>query len=121
MESSTITVLCFLSAVVLLIADYFIAAEFSQIAEMKGYSERKYFWFTFLFGIAGMLMVVALPLKDNKTTQYRETEPKNQYRETEPKNKQKYRCEKCGYEGYYGLNCPKCGSTLKRIVYDQTE
>ena len=112
METSTITVLSFLGAIVLLIADYFIATEFAQIAEMKGYYDRRYFWFTFLFGIAGMLMVVALPLKDNKTTQYTETEPKN---------KQKYRCDKCGYEGCYDLNCPKCGSSLKRIVFDQTE
>lgn len=107
MDTGTVTFLSILGAVVLLIADYFIATQFSEIAEMKGYYDRKYFWYTFLFGIAGMLMVIALPMKNK--------EPAG------PKNRQKYRCDKCGYEGYYDADCPKCGSSLKRIVYDQTE
>ena len=32
-----------------------------MIACQKGYDEKKYLWWTFFFGIAGMLMVVALP------------------------------------------------------------
>ncbi len=38
-----------------------IAAEFADIAQMKGHAGKKYFWYTFLFGPAGMLMVIALP------------------------------------------------------------
>ena len=37
------------------------AEEFCKIAEMKGYPERKYFWWSFLIPPFGMLMVVALP------------------------------------------------------------
>ena len=46
-----------------LVAMYLIAKKFSEIAEMKGHDGDIYFWFTFFFGICGMLMVVALPDK----------------------------------------------------------
>ena len=40
----------------------FVAAlEFSSIAVEKGHDGTKYFWYTFLLGIMGALMVVALP------------------------------------------------------------
>ena len=48
--------------IIALIINFFVAGEFANIAEMKGYHGNVYFWFTFLFGIAGMLMVVALPI-----------------------------------------------------------
>ena len=38
-----------------------IAYEFHSIAEEKGYDGGKYFAYTLIFGIIGMLMVVALP------------------------------------------------------------
>lgn len=41
--------------------DYLIATEFANIAEMKGHERRKYFWYTFIFTVIGMLMVIALP------------------------------------------------------------
>lgn len=40
---------------------YKVSVEFYSIAVKKGYDEKKYLWWTFFFGIAGMLMVVALP------------------------------------------------------------
>lgn len=41
---------------------YFIAKEFNKVAEMKGYYyESKYFILTFLFGIVGILLIIALP------------------------------------------------------------
>lgn len=40
---------------------YFIPNEFFKVAEMKGYHERKYFWIPFFFGIAGYLLIIALP------------------------------------------------------------
>lgn len=53
--------LIFLGAVVLLIIEYIIAAEAMYAAELKGYSEKKYFWYTFIFGVIGILLVIALP------------------------------------------------------------
>ncbi|MBQ7767923.1 MAG: hypothetical protein IJ403_03460 [Oscillospiraceae bacterium] len=44
-----------------LIIDYMIAKKFSEIAEEKGHEGTEYFWYTFVFGVVGMLMVVALP------------------------------------------------------------
>ena len=40
---------------------FFAAGEFQSIAEMKGHESRRYFWWTFLTGVPGMLMVIALP------------------------------------------------------------
>ena len=52
----------YLLVIIIVIAiDYVIAKKFEQIAEMKGHEGRTYFWFTFIFGIVGMLMVIALP------------------------------------------------------------
>ena len=48
-------------AVVYLLISWAIATEFHIIAQEKGYSERKYLWYCFLFGIIGYLMVIALP------------------------------------------------------------
>ena len=44
-----------------LIVLFFSAGEFQSIAEMKGHEGKKFFWWTFLAGPIGMLMVVALP------------------------------------------------------------
>lgn len=52
-------------AIVYFMISWFIAGEFEEIASKKGYNEKKYFWFPFLFGIAGYLMVVALPIKED--------------------------------------------------------
>ena len=40
---------------------YMIAAEFRDIAKMKGHDGTKYFWFCLFFTIAGWAMVIALP------------------------------------------------------------
>ena len=50
-----------LGIVITLVIDYVIARKFADIAEMKGHEGSTYFWFTFIFGVVGMLMVVALP------------------------------------------------------------
>ena len=57
-------ILVFLVAIIVIAIGAFIASEFGNIAEDKGYDRIKYFWCTFLFGIAGMLMVIALPKKE---------------------------------------------------------
>lgn len=38
-----------------------IASWFSEAAREKGYSGAKYFWICFFFGLAGQLLVIALP------------------------------------------------------------
>jgi len=40
---------------------YLVAREFYRIAKEKGFPQKKYLWLTFLFGMLGMLLVVALP------------------------------------------------------------
>ena len=53
--------LCILGLAVILFVDYLIAKEFQRIAAMKGHDEKRYFWWTFLTGPLGILMVFALP------------------------------------------------------------
>ncbi len=55
--------LVILGAIAVIVLCYFAAAEFRRIAVMKGHHEARYFWWTFLVGPVGMLMVVALPQK----------------------------------------------------------
>lgn len=60
--------------VVLLVVFYLIAREFQRVAEMKGYQSKKYFWICFFCGLAGYLLVIALP--ERGTTQVQR--PNNQ-------------------------------------------
>ena len=41
----------------------FIALEFFEISIKKGFTGSKYFWYCFIFGWIGYLMVIALPNK----------------------------------------------------------
>ena len=52
-----------LGAILVIVLWYFIGKEFQRIAAMKGHEETRYFWWTFLLGPVGMMMVVALPQK----------------------------------------------------------
>ena len=52
--SSTIFILCVRSI---------ICQEFYAVAEQKGYADKKYFWYSFIFGLVGYLLVIALPDK----------------------------------------------------------
>ncbi len=45
------------------------ALQFGAIAEMKGHKSSTYFWFSFLFGPAGWVMVAALPDRADKQDQ----------------------------------------------------
>lgn len=60
---SVALVFILIGSIVLLVIWGFIASEFRRIATMKGHPETRYFWWTFLTGPIGMLMVVALPQK----------------------------------------------------------
>lgn len=54
----------FLILVAVIVIWYLLAEEFYRIAKLKGYTERKYFWYAFLFNFAGYLLVMALPNKN---------------------------------------------------------
>lgn len=49
---------------IILAIHYVIAKKFSEIVYMKGCYDSSYFWYCFLLGIVGYLMVVALPDKN---------------------------------------------------------
>lgn len=51
-------------AIIALIVDWMLAEEFYSAACAKGYAERKYFWWAFLTGLPGYLLVVALPRQE---------------------------------------------------------
>ena len=74
-----------------------IPAEFAKIAQEKGYSYGLYWFYVFVFGIAGMLLVIALPKKDNNC-------------KSVPKTSQ---CPKCRASIKAGdLFCINCGVKL---------
>lgn len=54
-------ILIIFGAIAAIALSYLVATEFRRIAAMKGHDEARYFWWTFLFGPVGMLMVIALP------------------------------------------------------------
>ncbi len=51
------------ASIVVIVLEAIVAWEFSNIAKKKGHYERRWFWYAFLFSVAGWLMVVALPNK----------------------------------------------------------
>lgn len=53
---------------IILAIQYVTAKKFLEIAYMKGYDDSSYFWYCFLFGIAGYLMVVALPNRNARVS-----------------------------------------------------
>lgn len=53
--------LIFLGVCIGLALNFFVSNEFYKVAVMKGYDEGKYLWIPFFFGVAGYLLVVALP------------------------------------------------------------
>ena len=50
-----------IGVIIAIVIEWSIAKEFASIAADKGYSESRYFWYCFIFGIFGYLMVIALP------------------------------------------------------------
>lgn len=47
--------------IAVLFVQYLVARNFADLAVDKGYAESKYFWFCFLLGLPGYLMVIAMP------------------------------------------------------------
>lgn len=84
-----IVILSILLLAAIIAIHYYIASEFYLAAIRKGYNEKKYFWIPFLFGIAGWLLIVALPVKEYPEEEYSEEE----YSEEELKQKPKKQTE----------------------------
>ena len=103
-----------LGVVIALIIDYIIAKKFADIAEMKGHEGDTYFWFTFIFGVIGMLMVVALPdtIQRYKPTtqayQARKENMVNQNATSRPAATHTWRCDNCGKMATQSP-CEHCG------------
>ena len=73
----------FLKAIVVILLAYAVATEFERIAEMKGYSKRRYFWWSFLLPPLGYAMVLSLPDRggDVAFTHWKATEEELKQRE----------------------------------------
>ncbi|MBQ3081243.1 MAG: DUF4339 domain-containing protein [Clostridia bacterium] len=54
-------VLIIVCTIIFILIWFIVSKKFAEIAEMKGHKGSAYFWFTFLMGLVGMLMVIALP------------------------------------------------------------
>ena len=61
--------LIIVAAVFVLVVDYIISKDFYSVALAKGYGAKKYFWYCFLLGGVGYLLVLALP---NRMSSYSE-------------------------------------------------
>ena len=61
----------FILFMIIIIINVICADEFGSTAELKGYSKGKYSAMVFFLGLAGMLMVIALP--DNSHTETNST------------------------------------------------
>ena len=55
-----------IGAIIYFVIAHCIATDFYEIAKKKGHFEKKYYWWTFLCGLVGYLMVVALPDNSDK-------------------------------------------------------
>ena len=112
-----------LGIVIALVIDYVIARKFADIAEMKGHEGSTYFWFTFIFGVVGMLMVVALPnvtaikvkntSPEDTSTQFTNTQFTNILKNAANTQKEAVkRCPYCGDVVKLG-RCEMCGKEVK--------
>ena len=74
----------------------YIANCFYEIACMKGFRDKRYFWLPFLLGIIGYLLVVALPDRNKETaTPAKPAPPLFRPQETQ-KSVGKWACPDCG-------------------------
>ena len=50
-----------LAGVLVLVLDFLVAWEFQKIAMLKGWTSKKFFFYSFFLSLIGYLMVIALP------------------------------------------------------------
>ena len=62
--------LIIIGVIVSLLVSFLVANEFYKIAAEKGFDEKKYLWLSFFFGLAGYLLVIALPDRKNSRRKY---------------------------------------------------
>ena len=94
-----------------LVISYVLSEEFMEIASNKGYYNRKYFWYCFLFGIAGYLIVIALPAKEEGVHQKGFSVENNTIDKHEDKNEYIGNFPKSDFSNEDGLKqCPNCGT-----------
>ena len=70
---------------IFIIARVIISDEFHSIAKLKWYTGSKYFVFSFLFGLAGWLIVVSLPEKRSTELNQENTSSYSSYSTTDRK------------------------------------
>lgn len=109
-----------LGVIIALVISAIIAACFADVAREKGFEESHYFWLCFIFGIAGYLLVVALPDRKIRTTPFKPemktasanpVSPKPMPKQNVP-NGQKA-CWACGHvQPKSNECCSNCGEVL---------
>lgn len=113
--------LYFVGGLLALIANFIIAGEFAGIADKKGYDGTKYGIYTFFFGIAGMLMVVALPQVQTQDTVNPRTQTANT---SKPKKKvvSVHSTSKAqpDSDDFFDIKCANCGETLSVMQGEDT-
>ena len=85
--------------IALLIVNASLASRFEQIAAEKGFSDKAYFWWCFFMGIAGYLMVVALPDRECEETS------------NNTGSSDSWKCKKCGNINKNYCGTCGCGNT----------
>lgn len=56
-----LTFLLIVILIAFLVGDYFLAKEFYQAAAVKGWPDKKYYWYALLLPLGGHLLIIALP------------------------------------------------------------
>ena len=121
-------ILGFIVVMVVLFVQFRIADEFRNIARSKGHDANRYFWFCFLFGIPGYLMVVALPdrhLADGtgsadsaESTPHTATMPSITGETADAwVGTYSLKCERCvTWQSKTNTVCTKCGATFVNFI-----
>ena len=95
--------LSLITALVALVISGVVAEEFYIAACCKGHEERKYFWYCFLLGIIGYLLVVALPDISSNSTGICSGNAES--------DKGFWRCKNCGRQNLNHIGTCACGQS----------
>lgn len=108
--------LAILGAILAIILDCIISEQFYRCAVAKGFEERKYFWYSFLFGLAGYLLVIALPDRGDEPVEgLRQPAPRAETPRlaSTPSGGGTKTCPKCGkVQPASRARCINCGEIL---------